>query len=110
MIKGITVSLKKKTQTGVDGFNQPVYSEDWIQVDNVLPGEPTGEEIVNDLQAYGKRLAYALGIPKGDENSWLDTEVKFFDQTFKTYGPVVQGVEANVPGVWHKKVKVEKYG
>jgi len=109
-MKGVSVTLKKKTLTGKDSFNAPTYSTTDVVVNNVLIGEPTSEQIVEDLNLYGKHLAYTLAIPKGDENDWTDTEVVFFGETFKTYGEPTQGIESLIPLSWNKKVKVERYG
>lgn len=110
MIKGISVSLKVKTEGAENAFGEPTFTEKWETVNNVLVGEPSSEDIQNDLNIYGKRLAYTLAIPKGDTNVWTDTEVTFFGETFKTYGNVTQGIESNIPLSWNKKVKVERYG
>lgn len=110
MIKGITIALKQKIQTGIDTFNAPIYTDNWVSVDNVLVGQPTTEDITTDNQLYGKQVAYILGIPKGDDHNWIDTEVEFFGQRFKTYGFPTKGIDENVPGPWNMKVKVEAYG
>lgn len=110
MIHGITVRLYEKTKTGKDAFNAPIYTETPVDVPGVLVGEPTAEDIVNDLQLYGKRIAYTLGIPKGDTHSWNEVTVEFFGQKFRTYGGVTQGIEDMIPLAWNKKVKVERYG
>ena len=110
MIHCITVRLYVKSQTGTDAFNAPVYAETPIDVPNVLVGEPTAEDIVNDLQLYGKRIAYTLGIPKGDAHDWENATVEFFGKKFRTYGGVTQGIEDLIPLLWNKKVKVERYG
>lgn len=110
MIKGITVQLKKKIQNGTDPFGRPIYSEQIINVDNVLVGEPSADDITTDLSLYGKKLAYTLAIPKGDTNVWEDTEVSFFGANFRTYGYVTQGIESMIPLDWNKKIKVERYG
>lgn len=110
MIHGITVLLYEKRQTGTDALNAPVYEEVPVEVPGVLVGEPTAEDIVNDLQLYGKRIAYTLGIPKGDTHNWNEVTVEFFGQKFRTYGGVTQGIEDMIPLAWNKKVKVERYG
>ena len=107
---GITVTLHAKTQTGTDAFGAPVYETSDVAVDNVLVGEPSGDEIVNDLTLYGKRLAYTLAIPKGDTNDWNNVDVTFFGETFHTYGAPTQGIDHLIPLSWNKKVKVERYG
>lgn len=109
MITGIDVVLYTKTQTGTDPLGAPVYTQTAETVQNVLVGEPTTDDLINELQLYGKRLAYTLAIPKGDTHDWKDTEVEFFGRRFRTYGDVVQGVEHLVPLSWNKKVKVEAY-
>lgn len=110
MIHGITILLYEKRQTGTDPLHAPVYEEIPVEVPNVLIGEPTAEDLVNELQLNGKRLAYTLGIPKGDTHDWTDATVEFFGCRFRTYGDVTQGIEDLIPLCWNKKVKVERYG
>lgn len=107
---GVSITLYTETQTGTDEFNRPIYTETAVTVDNVLIGEPTTEDITNELNLSGKRLAYTLAIPKGDTNEWRDKKVEFFGETFRTFGEPTQGIEALIPLSWNKKVKVERYG
>jgi len=107
-MRGVTVTLFEKTQTGVDGLNNPVYSVSPVQVENVLVGEPTTDDITSSISLYGKQLRYMLGLPKGDAHVWTGTEVEIFGEKFRTFGDVIQGIEANVPTPWHKKVRVER--
>lgn len=106
MIKGITVTLYEKTQTGVDGFGKATYTETPVEVDNVLVAPATNEEVVNELQLTGKKLAYNMALPKGDTHAWTNRKVSFLGKTFQSYGDVEEGIEENVPTPWHKKVKV----
>ena len=108
-MQGIDIIRYNKAQTGVDGFGVPIYSEAPEVIHNVLIGEPSTEDIVNDLQLYGKRLAYTLALPKGDAHGWDDITVEFFGQKFRTYGAVTEGIDALIPGRWNRKVKVERY-
>ncbi len=110
VIKGITVKLKISKQTGVDGFNRPVYEEDsYVNIDNVLVGEPSAEDVTNELNLSGKRIAYTLAVPKGDAHNWENTEVEFWGMKFRTIGIPTQGIDENIPLSWNKKVKVERY-
>ena len=109
-MRGITVTLHVKTQTGTDSFDAPVYTETPITVDNVLVGQPDGEDVIQELNLHGKRLAYVLAIPKGDNNTWFDNDVSFYGERFHVYAPPTQGIDALVPTSWNKKVKVERYG
>ena len=108
-IHGTTVNLHQRTIIGTNDFNEPIFQDVIVAVDNVLIGEPTTDDITTSVDLYGKHLAYVLGIPKGDENDWTDTIVEFWGHKFHTYGDTVQGIEENIPLLWNKKVRVEEY-
>lgn len=111
MIKGVTVQLVEKTQTGTDWAGNPIYSTVNTDIANVLIGEPSSDDVTNTLSLYGKKIAYTLAIPKGDTHNWTDTEVILpFDGKYRTIGYPTQGIEENIPLAWNKKVKVERYG
>ena len=103
---GQNVVLHVRTKSGTDAMNDPVYTDATVTVANVLIGQPTTEEVNSSIDLYGKRTEFVLGIPKGDAHVWEDTTVEFFGQTWRTFGSVIQGIEANVPTPWHKKVRV----
>lgn len=110
MIKGITVTLYERTQTGTDAFNAPIYTETPVAVENVLISPVSDEDVVDALNLYGKRAEYELSLPKGDAHDWKDCRVDFFGQSYRVFGRGKQWIEANVPGPWNKKVLVEAYG
>lgn len=110
MLKGMTVYLYEEVQTGTDDFNQPIYEETRTAVDNVLVGEPSTDDIVSSTQLYGKKIAFTLGIPKGDAHDWVNKKIEINGQMFMSYGYPMEGIEENIPLLWHKKVKVERYG
>lgn len=112
-IKGITVQLWNRVQTGEDDFGRPIYAEVAEDVDNVLIGEPSTDgydSATETLNTTGKILAYTLAIPKGDTHVWADRKITFWGETFRTIGEPTQGIEDNIPLDWNKKVKVERYG
>ncbi len=108
-MRGITVTLYEKTQTGTDSLGNPVYEEVPVEVDDVLIGEPSTDEITSSISLYGKRTVYTLGIPKGDAHSWENARVDFFGQRFRVFGNVTQGIEEMIPLRWNKKVHVAAY-
>ena len=108
-MRGISIILYDRVQTGTDAFNAPVFAETPVTVDNILIGEPNTVDVINELQLSGKRLAYTLGIPKGDTHEWEDRVVEFYGKKFKTFGEVTQGIEHLVPTPWNAQVKVERY-
>lgn len=109
-LHGITIQLYKRTVTGKDAFNRPTYTETIVNVENVLIGEPSTQEIVDTLNLTGKKLAYTLAIPKGDTHDWTDVSVSFWGEKFRTIGEPTQGIEAMIPLDWNKKVRVASYG
>ena len=112
VLKGITVNLITKEQTGTDAFNRPIVQEVTTAVDNVLvaPLSQTGEEILSELSLNGKKAKYQLAIPKGDTHTWEDTEVEFFGFRWKTIGFSTIGIEDMIPLDWNRKVLVQRVG
>lgn len=108
-IQGITVKLYNKTEDGFDEFGRPIYTETAKDVENVLPIQPSTDEVVNELNLTGKKVEYKLCIPKGDINVWENRKVEFFGEVFQTYGHTVQYVEANTPTAWNKQIYVVRY-
>lgn len=111
-MRGLTVTLFERAQTGTDGFNAPIYEDVPAQVENVLIGEPTTDDITTSTDLFGKRIAYMLGIPKGDAHDWQDRRVQWQDAygrtvTVQTFGFPITGVEGLIPGPWHMKVRCE---
>lgn len=109
MLKGITVILYDKQKIGVDSFGKAKYKEVEIPVENVLIGTPSTEAVTAELTFSGKKLAYELGIPKGDMHTWTGRAVSFFGKKFKVIGEPTEGIEEMIPLDWNKKVKVELY-
>lgn len=109
MIKGVTITLINKIETGKDPFGEPIFEDVEIEVDNVLISPTTSDDVVNQLTLTGKKAVYTLAIPKGDTNDWEDAEVRFFGEKWRTFGIPLQGIEHLIPLDWNKKVTVERY-
>ena len=112
-MRGMTVTLYAKVQSGTDPFGAPVWTERPVTVENVLIGQPETDEITDSADLQGKRIDYVLGIPKGDGHEWKDRRVEWTDaygQTIraKTFGFPITGVEALIPGPWHMKVRCRR--
>ena len=112
LLKGISVDLYTKSETGKDAFNRPITKETKTTVHNVLvsPLSQTGEEIISEIALNAKKVTYQLAIPKGDTNTWEDAEVEFFGVRWKTIGFSTIGIDANIPLDWNRKVLVERVG
>ena len=109
-MKGTTVQLVVKTETSTDPFGAPVVTEELVNVDDVLVGSPTTDDITDSLSLYGKKIEYMLGIPKGDTHNWVDTDVIIWGNRYRTFGYPITGEQANIPLRWGQNVRVERYG
>ena len=109
MLKGITVILINKVQTGTDPFGKPIYTDKETYVDNVLVAPVSGDDLISQLSLTGRKAVYQLAIPKCDENVWENAEVLFFGERWRTFGIPVQGIEELIPLDWNMKVMVERY-
>lgn len=109
MIKGISIVLYERVEISRDPFNAPVYEEIPITVNDVLVAPMSDEEIVNTLNLTGRKAKYQLAIPKGDEHDWANKRVRFFGEDWRVIGHGVQGIEANIPLRWNRKIQVESY-
>lgn len=109
MIKGIPIVLKKKVQVAVDEFNKPIYDYEDEIIENVLVVPTASDDVVSSVDLTGKKAVYTLAIPKGDTHDWENQLVKFFEKTWRTFGIPLEGIEANIPLDWNKKVMVERY-
>ena len=109
-LRGRTVILYDKVETGIDPFGRSVYEDVPIEVENVLIGNPTPQEVIDTLNLTGKRAAYTLGIPKGDAHVWTDRKVEFFGEVFHTIATPANGQDELIPLDWSQNVMVERYG
>lgn len=107
--KAVSVVLTEYEKTGVDAFNRDILTPTTTTVDKVLIGEPSSDDVINEMNLSGHKIAYTLAIPKTDTHSWIDADVTFFGETFRTIGVPTQGIDALIPLEWNKKVKVERY-
>lgn len=110
MIKGTDIQLVVQTQTGTDDFGNPVYTEDFETINDVLVGQPSTDDVEQTIQLYGKKIAYVIGIPKDDEHDWFDRELVIFGDRYRTIGYPMTGIQDNIPLKWGQNVKVERYG
>lgn len=113
-MKGQTVTLYERTAGPLDAFGNETWTVTAAQVENVLIGEPSTDDITSSAALYGKQIRYMLGIPKGDSHNWEGQVVEWTDaygRTIRahTFGFPITGIEANIPGPWHMKVRCEAY-
>lgn len=109
LLRGQNVKLYEKNEIGVDSFGMPVYEETESTVENVIISPTVAEDIVNEMQIYGKHSVYTLCIPKGDTHNWDNCEVVIWGKRYKQFGAITEYQDELVPLSWNKQVKVELY-
>lgn len=106
----INVVLYNHVDTGRrDKTNRPITQEVASTVSGVLVAPVSSEDVVNAFNLTGKTAVYQIAIPKGDEHVWENATVEFFGEKWRTIGIPEQGIDANIPLGWNKKIKVERY-
>lgn len=109
-MRGITVTLYDRTETGKDALNHPVYTETAVQVDNVLVAPSSALEVLEPTNLNGRKGEYVMAIPKGDTHEWISgKKVSFFGQNWRIIEMPEEGIEWLIPLSWNKKVRVERY-
>ena len=103
------IELCVRTQSGVDPFHNPTYSETWEPIKGVLIGQPNSSDVVNTYELYGKRIQYTIAIPEGDNHEWANTFVRFYGKKWRTIGEPVQLPAGTSPLEWNKQISVEVY-
>ena len=109
-IRGMTITLYDRTQTGTDAFSAPIYTETAVAVDNVIVSPMDSTELLELYNLTGRRAVYQLGIPKGDTHEWTaGKRVGFFGENWRIIKIPTEGIEEMIPLDWNKKVQVERY-
>lgn len=108
-IKGITVTLINKIETGKDGFGHPVYKESRVNVKNVLVAPAGTTEIVDMFNLTGKKGVYNLAIPKEIIMFGRTRKLKFFGELWQVIGLAQEGIADNIPLSWNQKWMVARY-
>ena len=109
MIKPITVTLYERTASATDEFGRPIYTETAATVEGVLVAPMSDQEVLETLNLTGRRAIYQLALPKGDAHDCTDKHVAVFGQDWRVIGMPLEGIEANIPLSWNRKIRVERY-
>ena len=109
-MKGVTVILYDRVQTGTDALNHPTYTEVPVPVDNVLYAPMSSTEVLETYNLTGRKAVYQLGLPKGDTHEWTaGKKVRFLNEDWRIIGIPTEGIDNLVPLRWNTKVQVERY-
>lgn len=109
-MKTTEVVLYNKVDTGErDKTNRPITTEKATVVSGVLIAPVSVEEVINTINLTGKKAVYQLAIPKGDSNDWENAKVRYKGKFYRTIGIPEEGMDENIPLMWNRKIKVERY-
>lgn len=108
-MKTITVTLYEKTENGQDAFHKTIWTETPVDVSGVLYAPTSAQEVLDNINLYGKKAVYTLAIPKGDTHNWEDCRVSFNGEDWHVFGIPLEGIDENIPLAWNKKITVERY-
>lgn len=109
-ISGITINYIPQISGEPDGFNKSELEDGApVLINDVLVAPTTSDDLVTTTDLEGKHIVYTLAIPKGDTHEWNEAVVEFFGERWKCFEIPTQGIEANIPLRWNKKVVVERY-
>lgn len=109
LIKGHTITLMQRVKVGEDGFGSPIYEEQEVQVENVLIAPVSSDDLVTNLDLYGKKAVYKIAIPKGDTHEWENNTVKFLGHEWTVFSFPLEGFDEDMPLDWNKQYYVERY-
>ena len=109
-MRGMTITLYDRVETGKDALNHPIYTETPVAVDNVLIAPSSVVEVLDPNNLNGRRGDYVMAIPKGDTHDWTSGKtVSFLGKDWRIIEMPEEGIEWLIPLDWNKKVRVERY-
>lgn len=104
-----TIKIAVLTEAGTDAFHRPITTKVWEEVKGCVVGSPSSDDVTNELNLSGKRIAYVILIPKGDTHTWEGTEVEIGGEVYKTIGKPVRSF-ADLPRIpCDQRISVERY-
>lgn len=107
MIAGTTVTVKRREQIGVDGFNSPIYAETFEDVENVLIQPSVRNDFKDTNRQDGDRIRYQLHFPKTYDKNLRNTEINVRGSYYKVVGNPDHYMLENCPTDWWMPVEVE---
>lgn len=107
MIKGTQVTVKSRVQTGIDGFNNPIYAYVFEDVENVLIQPSVRNDFTDSNRQDGDRIRYQLHFPKTFDKELRNTEILVRGTYYKVVGSPDHYMIENTPTDWWMPVEVE---
>ena len=108
MIRGVPVTVTKRTITSRDAMGEPVFTETTTTVGNVLWHESNTDEMSETNRAYGVKCDLSLDFPKTFTDSLEGCIVTVNGENYRVIGNPKGYMAENTPTPWNRPVKVAR--
>lgn len=107
MIKGTTLTFKRKVKAGTDGMNNPVYNTENVTVDDCLVA-PVVPSAAPEQQAMTQtRGQIEIHLPKTFSGDVGGSTVDWSGQTYRVDNSGAVYMPENTPGRWNRNFRAE---
>lgn len=107
-MKGETVVVLRREQTGTDAFNEPVYEWTETAVEDVLTSPGPRSDLDDSNRPDGVLVAWTCHFPKAFTGSLRGAQIKVrADVPRAVIGDPQPYMDANTPGRWNRPVELE---
>lgn len=106
---GMTLSFTKRVATGAkDSFNNPVYSEEILTIDDCLVAPPTEPYDRVESAALDRDVTLVrVHLPKLDTRDVSDSHFTYDGERFRVIGKPVKFMNENTPTRWNRYMRAE---
>ena len=106
----MTVSFTKRVKSGVDDFNNPVYTNETITIDDCLIGPPTEPIDRVETSALDRDVTVVrVNLPKSSNADISDSEFDYEGEHFRVIGRPVAFMKENTPTRWNRYMRAESF-
>lgn len=105
---GMAITFIKQVANGVDALNDPTYTTQNIEIDDVLIAPITEPSNAREAQALEQsRDQVRVHIPKTSDADISDSTFVYDGKTFKVDSDSVRFMPENTPTRWHRYFRAE---
>ena len=108
MIRGVDVTVTRRTATTCDAMGEPVFSLTTTTVGNVLWHEASTDEIDESTRMFGVECDLSLDFPKTYTDSLEGCTVNVNGDEYRVLGDPKGYMAENTPTPWNRSVKVAR--
>lgn len=105
---GQSVEILRRTQTGVDEFNEPIMEDTVEQVNDVLVAPAMTADLAGNLRPAGDKKTIELHFPKTFNGTLRNTRVRVNGEVFAVQGDPSPYMAENTPTRWWMRAEAVK--